>query len=181
MIPGVRYLRIDDQGLHVEIGGQATCLEVDHVVVCAGQEPERALYDDLVDAGVAAHLVGVMSQILFPRIDQNGRIVAAELMFCNAAIRNNIRNGKVESIYQTLQTSKGDGMMTMDHSLINLVKAGKISYETARPYVQDETTHQILQQLDKSLSSQERSAQEPGRSAFRSRPFFNGGQGAKVN
>jgi twitching motility protein PilT len=126
---------------------------------------------------LAAHLVGVVSQVLFPRIDQPGRVAAAEVMLCNAAIRNNIRNGKVESIYQTMQTSKGDGMLTMDHSLINLVKEGKISYETARPYVQDESTYQVLQQFEKTSSSPTMRNQSINRSQFRSRAFFSGHQG----
>ncbi len=43
----VRYLKIDDQGLHLEQREQSIVLEVDHVVVCAGQEPEHTLYDEL--------------------------------------------------------------------------------------------------------------------------------------
>jgi twitching motility protein PilT len=130
---------------------------------------------------LAAHLVGVVSQVLFPRIDQPGRVVAAEVMFCNGAIRNNIRNGKVESIYQTLQTSKGDGMLTMDHSLINLVKEGKICYETARPYVQDDSTHQILQQLDRTSAISGGRRPDISRSQFRNRAFFSGSQGSKTS
>ena len=130
-----------------------------------------------IRAQMAAHLVGVVSQVLFPRIDQPGRVAAAEVMLCNAAIRNNIRNGKVESIYQTMQTSKGDGMMTMDHSLINLVKEGKVSYETARPYVQDDSTHQILGQFEKRSPLQNVRNQEITRNQFRSRVFFSSNQG----
>ena len=64
MVPAVTYDRIDDDGLHVRIGvtddsaGEARVLDVDHVVVCAGQESVRGLYDELVEAGVSAHLVG---------------------------------------------------------------------------------------------------------------------------
>ena len=58
MLPGVEYTRVDDAGLHVRVGGEDRVLEVDHVVVCAGQESERGLYDELVAAGVTAHLVG---------------------------------------------------------------------------------------------------------------------------
>ena len=130
-----------------------------------------------IRAQMAAHLVGVVSQVLFTRLDQPGRVVAAEVMLCNAAIRNNNRNEKVESIYQTMQTSKGDGMMTMDHSLINLVKEGKVSYETARPYVQDDSTHQILQQFERKSSPQTIRNQEITRNQFRSRVFFSNSQG----
>src|SRR5690606_9322118 len=43
MVGGVEYVRIDDEGLHVRIGGVPRCLEVDDVVICAGQEPLREL------------------------------------------------------------------------------------------------------------------------------------------
>jgi len=82
MIPGVRYLRIDDQGLHLEVGGEARCLEVDNVVVCAGQLPERSLYDDLVDAGVTAHLVGgadVAAELDAVRAIREGTELAARI------------------------------------------------------------------------------------------------------
>ena len=58
LVPGVAYDRVDDAGLHVPVDGEPRLLEVDHVVVCAGQESERGLYDDLVAAGVEAHLIG---------------------------------------------------------------------------------------------------------------------------
>ncbi|MEU8600284.1 NADPH-dependent 2,4-dienoyl-CoA reductase [Streptomyces parvulus] len=58
MVPGVRYDRIDDAGLHITVGDESTVLEVDTVVLCTGQEPSRGLYDDLVAAGHRAHLIG---------------------------------------------------------------------------------------------------------------------------
>ncbi len=58
MIGGVTYERIDDAGLHVTVGGEAQVLAVDHVVVCAGQEPNRALHAALVTRGVDVRLVG---------------------------------------------------------------------------------------------------------------------------
>ena len=58
MVGGVTYERIDDAGLHVTIDGQAQVLDVDNVIVCAGQEPNRALHDALVARGVDVRLVG---------------------------------------------------------------------------------------------------------------------------
>ena len=59
LVPGVTYDRVDDTGLHVTLqDGAARVFPVDHVVVCAGQESERTLYDELFEAGVPAHLVG---------------------------------------------------------------------------------------------------------------------------
>ncbi len=45
MIPAVSYEKIDDEGLHVTIGGERQLLAVDQVVICAGQEPRRELAD----------------------------------------------------------------------------------------------------------------------------------------
>ncbi|WP_052283724.1 NADPH-dependent 2,4-dienoyl-CoA reductase [Kluyvera genomosp. 1] len=58
MIPAVSYQRIDDAGLHVEINGEAQTLTVDNVIICAGQEPNRALAEPLQAAGKTVHLIG---------------------------------------------------------------------------------------------------------------------------
>lgn len=58
MIPAVSYQKIDDDGLHLLIGGAPQLLEVDHVVICAGQEPRRELADPLRAAGKTVHLIG---------------------------------------------------------------------------------------------------------------------------
>lgn len=58
MIPAVSYQKIDDDGLHLLIGGEPQLLEVDHVVICAGQEPRRELADPLRVAGKTVHLIG---------------------------------------------------------------------------------------------------------------------------
>lgn len=58
MIPGCEYLKIDDAGLHVRIGEQVKVLEVDNVVVCAGQDPLRELQGPLEAAGINVHLIG---------------------------------------------------------------------------------------------------------------------------
>ena len=51
IITGARYLRIDDRGLHILHEGKPALIEVDSVVICAGQEPVRELYDQLLAAG----------------------------------------------------------------------------------------------------------------------------------
>ena len=55
---GVEYLGVDDAGLRIRVDGKEELLPVDHVVVCAGQEPLRALVEPLLAAGVKAHLIG---------------------------------------------------------------------------------------------------------------------------
>ena len=57
-IRGATYERIDDAGLHLVVNGEPQCLEVDTVVVCTGQEPQRELYEGLRAAGVNVELVG---------------------------------------------------------------------------------------------------------------------------
>jgi 2,4-dienoyl-CoA reductase (NADPH2) len=58
MIPGARYLRVDDRGLTVEVEGRERLIEADTVVVCAGQLPNRGLADELEQAGLAVHVIG---------------------------------------------------------------------------------------------------------------------------
>jgi 2,4-dienoyl-CoA reductase (NADPH2) len=58
MIPGANYEKIDDNGLRYSCDGQSRLLEVDDVIICAGQESERGLYDDLTEAGMPAHVIG---------------------------------------------------------------------------------------------------------------------------
>lgn len=58
MINAVEYLKIDDAGLHILQGGQPTLLEVDTIVICAGQEPARELFDALADATIPVELIG---------------------------------------------------------------------------------------------------------------------------
>ncbi|MEU2076951.1 NADPH-dependent 2,4-dienoyl-CoA reductase [Streptomyces sp. NPDC013489] len=80
MVAGVSYDRIDDEGLHVTIGGEQQLLPVDTVVLCAGQEPRRDLYEELVAAGRVAHLIGgadVAAELDAKRaIDQGTRLAA---------------------------------------------------------------------------------------------------------
>ncbi|MEN8821843.1 MAG: NADPH-dependent 2,4-dienoyl-CoA reductase [Abyssibacter sp.] len=58
MIGNVSYERIDDDGLHLMIGDEPKTLAVDHVVICAGQEPLRELVDGLEAGGASVHLIG---------------------------------------------------------------------------------------------------------------------------
>ncbi|WP_329625119.1 NADPH-dependent 2,4-dienoyl-CoA reductase [Streptomyces sp. NBC_01255] len=81
MVAGVSYDRIDDEGLHVTIDGEAQLLPVDTIVLCAGQEPRRDLYEELVAAGRSTHLIGgadVAAELDAKRaIDQGTRLAAA--------------------------------------------------------------------------------------------------------
>ena len=81
ILVGVSYERIDDAGLHIRHGDALQLLAVDHVVVCAGQESSRSLYDELAARGVRAHLIGgadVAAELDALRaIDQGMRVALA--------------------------------------------------------------------------------------------------------
>lgn len=58
MLGGVTYEKIDDAGLHIVIDGKPQTLTVDNIIICAGQEPNRALAEELVALGITVHMVG---------------------------------------------------------------------------------------------------------------------------
>jgi 2,4-dienoyl-CoA reductase (NADPH2) len=85
MIKGARYDKIDDAGLHISLGKEheeSRTIEADTIVLCAGQESVRSLYDELIEAGVEAHLIGgadVAVEIDAKRAIRQGTELAAEL------------------------------------------------------------------------------------------------------
>jgi 2,4-dienoyl-CoA reductase (NADPH2) len=85
-VSGASYTRVDDAGLHYAVDGVEHVLAVDHVVLCAGQESVRELYDDLLVAaapdGAHPHLVGgadVAAELDAERAIEQGTRVAAAL------------------------------------------------------------------------------------------------------
>jgi 2,4-dienoyl-CoA reductase (NADPH2) len=58
MLAGVKYLGVEPGGLRIESDGAGRLLEVDHIIVCAGQEPLKVLAEELGNSGVAVSLVG---------------------------------------------------------------------------------------------------------------------------
>jgi 2,4-dienoyl-CoA reductase (NADPH2) len=58
MVSGVEYVRIDDAGLHITVDGNPQLLDVDTIVICAGQEPRRELVEGLTAAGIRHQLIG---------------------------------------------------------------------------------------------------------------------------
>lgn len=79
---GVAYERIDDAGLHITVDGQPQLLEVDNVVLCAGQEPQRELHAALSAAGCSVHLIGgadVAAELDAKRAIVQGTTLAASL------------------------------------------------------------------------------------------------------
>ena len=80
---------------------------------------------------LAGTILGIIAQTLLPTLDEKGRVPAIEVMIANPAIRNLIREGKVHQIPSTIQTSKKEGMQSLDQSLKDLVMEDKISQEEA--------------------------------------------------
>jgi 2,4-dienoyl-CoA reductase (NADPH2) len=81
MLSGVEYVNIDDAGLHIVVGGKPQVLDVDTVVICAGQEPRRELVAGLEAAGIVPKLIGgadVALELDAKRaIDQGTRVALA--------------------------------------------------------------------------------------------------------
>ena len=88
-------------------------------------------------------LQAIVSQRLVPSIG-GGRVVAAEVLIANPAVRNIIREGKSHQLDAVIQTSAEQGMQTMDRTLANLVQSGTITYDSAREYAVDLTEFERL-------------------------------------
>lgn len=82
---------------------------------------------------LASTLIGIVSERLVPRIS-GGRIPACEIMFANSAIKNLIREKKTYQIDLVIETSSQEGMVSLNRSLLELVKRREISLETAEAY-----------------------------------------------
>ncbi len=76
-------------------------------------------------------LQGIVTQQLLPTADGTGRVCATEVLVPTSAVRNLIREGKTHQIHSALQTGASHGMQTMDASLADLVRRGKITRELA--------------------------------------------------
>lgn len=82
-------------------------------------------------------LEGIVAQQLLPKQNTNGRVAAFEVMLANPAVRNLIREGKAYQLPSILQTSRKEGMQTMDDAIYDLYMKSYISSETAISYSQD--------------------------------------------
>lgn len=81
MLNKCEYVKIDDMGLHLLVDGEAQLLDVDNVIICAGQEPRRELADQ-INSSLSAHLIGgadVAAELDAKRAIDQGTRLAAEL------------------------------------------------------------------------------------------------------
>ena len=86
-----------------------------------------AEHQEQVRVQIAVSLQGVVTQTLLPTADGAGRVPALEILIPDDAIRNLIRQGKVEQIYSVMQTASSRGMQTMEQSLAELTLRGVIT------------------------------------------------------
>ena len=80
---------------------------------------------------IAASLQGVVTQALMPTADGRGRVAACEILLPDDAVRNLIRQGKIEQIYSVMQTNTKRGMQTLEQALADLVISGIVHSEVA--------------------------------------------------
>ncbi len=80
---------------------------------------------------LSATLQGVVTQTLLPTADGVGRVAALEILFPDDAVRNLIRQGKVEQVYSIMQTNTSRGMQTLEQSLADLTMRGVITKDVA--------------------------------------------------
>ena len=113
--------------LHTNSAAQSVDRMID--VFPAHQQPQ-------IRSQLASILMGVCSQRLIPAVG-GGRVVAAEIMVANSAVRSIIREGKTHQLDTTIQTGASEGMQTMDRTLVKLVQQGVINFDDAREYAVD--------------------------------------------
>jgi twitching motility protein PilT len=89
-----------------------------------------------IRAQLANILMAICSQRLIPAIG-GGRVVAAEILIANPAVRNIIREGKSHQLEAVIQTGADQGMQSMDRTLADLIRGGTITYDEARNYAVD--------------------------------------------
>jgi twitching motility protein PilT len=90
-----------------------------------------AAQQDQVRIQLAATLEGIVTQALLPTADGKGRVAALEVLFPDDAVRNLIRQAKVEQVYSVMQTGTSKGMQTMEQSLAELTQRGVITIDVA--------------------------------------------------
>jgi len=103
---------------------------------------------DQVRMQLALSLEGVVTQTLMKTVDEQGRVPAIEVLIPDDAVRNLIRQGKIEQVYSFMQTGSKRGMQTMEQSLAELVSRHLISIEQA--VSRSTRPEQLMGQLERS-------------------------------
>jgi len=96
-----------------------------------------------IRAQLASTLIGIVSQRLVPRIN-GGLIPAVEVMLASSAVRNLIRENKSHEIDLVIETSSDSGMVSLNRSLVDLIRRGEITVENAMAYSLNPNELQLL-------------------------------------
>ncbi len=141
----VNVIMVGEMRTPETISTAVTAAETGHLVLStlhtnnASQTIDRIIdsfpgdQQDQIRAQLAASLLGIFSQRLIPRI-AGGLIPAYELLLNNNAVANLIREKRTHEIDVVIETGSESGMVDLNHSLIELVRAGEISIENAYQY-----------------------------------------------
>jgi twitching motility protein PilT len=125
------------------IGTALTAAETGHLVFATLHTQDApSTVDRLIDVfpgnqqeqirvQIASTLQGIVTQTLLPTLDGKGRVAALEVLLPDDAVRNLIRQGKVEQIYSVMQTNTSRGMQTLEQAMLDLVRQGKITADVA--------------------------------------------------
>jgi len=126
-----------------------TAAETGHLVIATLHTPDAAItINRIIDVfppeqqtqtrlQLSATLQAVISQQLLPRVDKKGRILACEILIATEAVRNLIRENKVQQIDNTIATGAQYQMQSMDKSIKELYQRGIISYDCAMSHLKD--------------------------------------------
>ena len=125
------------------IGTALTAAETGHLVFATLHTQDApSTVDRLIDVfpaaqqeqirvQIASTLQGIVTQTLLPTADGSGRVAALEVLLPDDAVRNLIRQAKVEQIYSVMQTNTSRGMQTLEQAMLELVRSGKITPDLA--------------------------------------------------
>ena len=90
-----------------------------------------AAQQEQIRVQLAATIQGIVTQTLLPTVDGKGRVAALEILLPDDAVRNLIRQAKVEQIYSVMQTNTSRGMQTLEQALVDLVTRGIVTQDVA--------------------------------------------------
>ena len=127
------------------IAAATTAAETGHLVLStlhtnnASQTIDRIIdtfppeQQNQIRAQLSSTLIGIVSQRLIPRV-AGGIVPAVEVMIANPAVRNLIRENKTQQLDMVVETSSEEGMISLNRSLVSLVRKGEIGLENAMLY-----------------------------------------------
>lgn len=144
----VDVILIGEMRNHETIGAAVTAAETGHLVFStlhtnsAAQTIDRIVdafpgdQQDQIRTQLAGSLLGIFSQRLIPRIS-GGLVPAYELLINNSAVSNLIRERRTNEINMVIETGSEQGMIDMNRSLVDLVRRGEITIESAFTFAAD--------------------------------------------